>query len=155
MKRTLAAAAAPVTSIDWSADGELLQVSSARCELSYWRAREGRRLAAGGADASVVADAAWATFTSPLGWAAQGVLPKLSDGSDVASAHRSPDGTLLATSDDFRKVNLFRCPCGGFAAPRAAAAHAAHVPLVRFTADGAHLISVGGPDLTTAVWRIA
>eukprot|EP00962_Isochrysis_galbana_P028916 scaffold9196_cov110-Isochrysis_galbana.AAC.2 len=266
--RILRAASSPILSLDWSADCELITAASARCELSHWEARRGRKLMPNhDADAAEIAAASWASITSPLAWEAQvrlaalsrtarqgtvhrpftpralgwlrcradrgsgsatpacalllpslipssGVLPKLSDGSDVSSAHRSPDGTLLATSDDFRKVsgrtrplhsphprflagllgcgaappcpmpivgtvaflvrmatwrlvtdyqyaplpqvNLFRCPCGpGAAAPRAAAAHAAHVPLVRFTCDGRHLISVGGPDLTAAVWRVA
>ena len=59
----------------------------------------------------------------------------MSDGSDVLSAHRSPDGRLVVTSDEFRKVNLFRHPAGpNAAACRSTAAHAAHVPAVRFTA---------------------
>jgi len=106
--RTLAAAAAPILSIDWSQDSDMLQVSSAKCELSYWAPSEGHRLvpAANNDHAAKLATVRWASFSSPLGWEAAGVLPKLSDGSDVASAHRSPDGTLLATSDDFRKVCL-------------------------------------------------
>ena len=100
-------------------------------------------------------DVKWATWTCPLGLPVQGVYPKMSDGSDIHAAHRSPDGRLLVSADEFRKVNLFRHPCGpAAAAPRAAAGHAAHVPLVRFTADGAHLVSVGGPDLCVIVWRV-
>ena len=79
----------------------------------------------------------------------------MSDGSDVTSAHRSPDGSLLVTTDEFRKLNLFRYPCGPLnAAPRAAAAHAAHVGLARFTCDGRHVVSVGAADLTVMVWRL-
>ena len=100
-------------------------------------------------------DVRWHTRTCPLGISVAGVYPKMSDGTDVNSAHASPRADLVATSDDFRKVNIFRHPCGpAAAAPRAAAGHVAHVPLVRFTADGAHLVSVGGPDLCVIVWRV-
>ena len=72
--------------------------------------------------------------------------------SRVSSAHRSPDGRLLVTTDDFRKINLFRYPCGPInAACRSAAAHAAHVGLARFTCDGAHIVSMGAADLTVMV----
>ena len=99
-------------------------------------------------------DVQWASWTSPLGLPVAGALPKMSDGADVGGAHLAPGGALLATCDDFRKVNLFRFPCAPAAACRSVAAHAAHVPLVRFTADGAHLLSVGGPDLCVMVWRV-
>ena len=46
------------------------------------------------------------------------------------------------------------CMCMGMSTCCLARATAAHVPLVRFTADGAHLVSVGGPDLCVIVWRV-
>ena len=101
-------------------------------------------------------DVKWATWTCPLGLPVQGVYPKMSDGSDIHAAHRSPDERLLVTSDEFRKINIFRYPSGpGSAACRSAAAHASHVGCVRFTADGKHLVSVGGPDLAVLVWKVS
>ena len=98
----------------------------------------------------------WATLTCPLGWGLRGVYPKMSDGSDITAAHRSPDGRLVVTADEFRKINIFRYPSGpGSAACRSAAAHASHVGCVRFTADGKHLVSVGGPDLAVLVWKVS
>ena len=76
-------------------------------------------------------------------------------GSDIHAAHRSPDERLLVTSDEFRKINLFRYPCGpGSAACRSVIAHASRVPAVRFTSDGRYVISIGGPDLSLAIWSV-
>ena len=100
-------------------------------------------------------DVKWATWTCPLGLPVQGVYPKMSDGSDIHAAHRSPDERLLVTSDEFRKINLFRYPCGpGSAACRSVIAHASRVPAVRFTSDGRYVISIGGPDLSLAIWSV-
>ena len=130
----------------------MLRSSCARTELLFWDARAGGVVA----DRGAMRHVAWASTTVPLIWAAGGVFPKMSDGSDVNAVHASPDGSLLATVDDFRKLNLFAFPCAGprAAGCRSAAAHAAHVGSVRITADGRHAITVGGPDLCVLVWRI-
>ena len=142
---------APVLHLDWSSDGRWLQSACGRCELAFWDTSTGERVAEPGS----LRDVAWATWSCPLGLPVQGIYPKLSDGTDILSAHRSPDGRLLVTTDDFRKVNLFRHPAGpGAAACRSAATHAAHVPAARFTADGRHVVTIGGPDLSVMVWRV-
>jgi microtubule-associated protein-like 6 len=144
--------AAPVLHLDWSIDGQYVQTCCARCEYAFWEAQTGARVMQLGS----MCDVAWATWTAPLGLPVQGVYPKLSDGSDIHAAHRSPDGRLLVTCDEFRKVNLFRHPCGpGSAACRAVAAHASRVGAVRFSADGRYVISIGGPDLSVLVWKVA
>eukprot|EP00908_Phaeocystis_cordata_P000397 Transcript_10418.p1 GENE.Transcript_10418~~Transcript_10418.p1 ORF type:complete len:480 (+),score=204.92 Transcript_10418:2736-4175(+) len=144
--------AAPVLHADWSADGRWVQSVCARCELIYWDARTGARVR----DPATMRDVRWASWTCPLGWPVQGIYPKMSDGTDITSAHRSPNGKLLVTTDEFRKLNLFRYPCGPVnAACRSAAAHAAHVGLARFTCDGTHVVSVGAADLTVMVWRVS
>ena len=143
--------AAAVLHADWSEDGRYVQSVCARCELLYWDARTGERVR----DPEAMRDVSWASWTCPVGWPVQGIYPKMSDGSDISSAHRSPDGRLLVTTDDFRKINLFRYPCGPInAACRSAAAHAAHVGLARFTCDGAHIVSMGAADLTVMVWAV-
>ena len=141
-----------VLHVDWSSDGNYLQTCCARCELLFWDAQTGERIL----EPRTLCDVTWATWTCPLGLPVQGIYPKMSDGSDITAVHRSPDGRLLVTADDFRKVNLFAFPCGpGSAACRSTAVHAAHVASVRFTADGKHVISLGGPDLSVVVWRIS
>lgn len=151
-RHTLHGHTAPVLHLDWSSDGRFVQSCCARCELFFWDAHSGERVQ----DPTAIRDVLWESWSAPLGWPVQGIYPKMSDGSDINAAHRSPDGRLLVTSDDFRKVNLFRFPCGpGSAACRSTAAHAAHVSAVRFTADGKHVISLGGPDLCAMVWSVA
>merc|ERR1719291_889748 len=121
---TLTGHSGAVLHLDWSADGRYLQSCCFRCELIFWDVYSGERLR----DPAAVRDTAWATWTCPLGWPVRGIYPKMSEGSDITAVHRSPDGRHLVTCDDFRKVNLFRFPCGpGSAACRSAAAHAAHV----------------------------
>ena len=143
--------AAAVLHADWSEDGRYVQSVCARCELLYWDVRTGERVR----DPEAMRDVRWASWTCTVGWPVQGVYPKMSDGSDISSVHRSPDGRLLVTTDDFRKINLFRYPCGPInAACRSAAAHAAHVGRARFTCDGAHIVSMGAADLTVMVWAV-
>jgi hypothetical protein len=43
-----------------------------------------------------------------LGWPVIGIWSGTMDGTDVNAVHRSRSGRLLATSDDFGKVNVFR-----------------------------------------------
>ena len=40
-----------------------------------------------------------------------GVWPDGSDGSDINAAHRSNDGQLVLTADDFGGLKLFHAPC--------------------------------------------
>jgi hypothetical protein len=47
------------------------------------------------------------------GWPVIGIWSGTMDGTDVNAVHRSPSGRLLATSDDFGKVNVFRYRSSG------------------------------------------
>ena len=51
--------------------------------------------------ASMLKDKTWASWTCTIGWPVQGIWPANSDGTDVNACDRSPDGTVLATGDDF------------------------------------------------------
>lgn len=142
---------AAVLHLDWSTDGRFVQSVCSGCEYFFWDTATGERIA----DAAAMRDVEWATWSCPLGLPVRGIYPKLSDGSDITAVHRSPDGCLLVSSDDYRKVNLFAYPCGpGSAACRSVAAHGSHVANVRFTANGHHVISLGGADLSVMVWRL-
>ena len=44
--------------------------------------------------------------TCPFGWPVAGIWPPSSDGTDINALDRSPQGTVLATGDDFAKVRL-------------------------------------------------
>ena len=68
---------------------------------------------------------------------------------------RSPDGTLIATGDDFRRVKLFKYPC-----PKERSAfkeykgHAEFVVNVKFSRDGEWLYTVGGLDKAVCQFEI-
>lgn len=94
-----------------------------------------------------VRDVKWATATCPLSWGVQGVWPAGVDGTDVNTVARSPDGKLLASGDDYRRVKLFRYPCPKENSRfKAYKGHAEHVCNVRFNYDGKYVFSVGGLD---------
>ena len=59
----------------------------------------------------LIADTPWATWTGVLGFPVLGVWPDGSDGSDINAAHRSNDGQLVLTADDFGGLKLFHAPC--------------------------------------------
>jgi WD40 repeat protein len=83
------------------------------------------------------------------------------DMTDINSAARSnkPIGDgykLLASGDDFGKVNLYRYPS---MIERSEAlkmeGHSSHVTSVRFTSDDKYLISAGGNDTAVCQWKIS
>lgn len=143
--------AAAILHLDWSEDGRFIQSVCAKAELHFLTST-GELVT----DPGSMRDVSWASYTCTLGWPIRGAYPKMSDGSDITAAHRAPNGRLFVTADEFRKLNLFRYPCGpGSAACRSVVAHASHAGCVRFTSDSKHVISVGGPDLSVVVWRVA
>lgn len=60
---------------------------------------------------------------------------------------RAPDGTVLATADDFGLVKLFKYPCPVEKASfHQFNGHSSHVTNVRFVKKSTYLISTGGAD---------
>ena len=53
----------------------------------------------------------WSTATIKLGWAASGVFPVGADGTDINSVDANADRTLIAASDDFGTMCVYRFPC--------------------------------------------
>jgi WD40 repeat protein len=44
------------------------------------------------------------------GWPVSGIWPAGADGSDINAVERSPDGTVIATADDFGTIKLYNFP---------------------------------------------
>jgi len=65
----------------------------------------------------------------------------------------SHDSSTLALGDAFGGVSLHRFPLHHPSPPPPSAAHTSRAARVRFTADDAHLLSVGGGDGTLVQWR--
>lgn len=96
----------------------------------------------------------WHTQTCVLGWAVQGIWPTGVDGSEINCIDRNSSGELLATGDDSSRIKLFRFPCSiENSKSKEYTGHSSHVTTVRWTLDD-HLISVGGKDCCTMIWRV-
>lgn len=67
---------------------------------------------------------------------------------------RSNSRVILATGDDFGKVNLFKYPC---VVPQAGSksfiGHSSHVTKVKFSNNDKYVISTGGNDKTVMIWE--
>lgn len=66
---------------------------------------------------------------------------------------RSHSGHLVATSDDFGKVNVFRYPCLYGSVPAVYSGHSSHVMNVRWSLGDQYLLSAGGNDKCIFQWR--
>lgn len=138
-----------ITHLDWSSDGKLLQSDSGCYEHLFWDMEDIALIT----KSTLVRNVSWNTWTCVLGWHVKGIWPKGSDGTDINAVCRSFDGNILATSDDFGMVNLFRFPCDNHSKHREFEGHSAHVTNVRFTAHDSHLISAGGNDRFLFQWK--
>ena len=140
-----------ITHFDFSTDSSTVQSNCTSYELLYFDTASGKRNPSG---ASANRDEPWATWTCTIGWPVQGIWPEYSDGSDINSVDRHPQGNVIATGDDFSKVKLFKYPV---AVERASfvkvVGHSSHVTNVRFTANGSYLISTGGNDKSIFQWK--
>lgn len=112
---------------------------------------------------------AWASWTCVLGWPVQGIWPPCADGTDINAVDRSPDGSVLATGDDFGRVRLFRYPVAAKQADsNVSIGHSSHVSCVRWAppplgqtsenrrpagGESEFLISTGGNDKCVFQWR--
>ena len=86
------------------------------------------------------------------------------DGTDVNNADRSPGGNLIATGDDFGKVNLYKYPCSltGGAPGSCFTGHTSHVTAVEWLSkdnikcssrSDDYLITCGGEDKCVFQWK--
>ena len=68
---------------------------------------------------------------------------------------RTKDSKILATGDDYQLVKIFKYPS---VVPKSSfksyKGHASHVTRVRFSFDDQYLISTGGNDKTSIIWKV-
>ena len=104
--------------------------------------------------ASALKNETWSTWTCTLGWPVQGIFPPCADGSDINSCDRGPEGTTMATADDFGMVKLFKYPCPvEKACFNQFVGHSSHVTNVRFVKKSPYLITTGGEDKCIFQWK--
>lgn len=139
-----------VTHIDWAANSQALQSNSTSYEILFFTSN-GSQVTSGG---STYKDEEWASWTCVIGWPVQGIWEPEADGTDVNAVVRSKDKTVLATSDDYGKVKLFKYPCvKEHSANQEFIGHSSHVTNVRFSAKEDYLVSTGGNDKCIIQWK--
>jgi WD40 repeat protein len=139
-----------ITHLDFSSDGRYLQSNCGAYELLFCDTSTKKQVTS----ATELRDVRWSTWTCTLGWPAQGIWPAGADGTDVNAVDRSHSGHLLATSDDFGKVKVFRYPCTTEGADALSlSGHSSHVMNVRWTVGDECLLSCGGNDKSIFQWQ--
>eukprot|EP00698_Gefionella_okellyi_P014107 TRINITY_DN389_c0_g1_i1.p1 TRINITY_DN389_c0_g1~~TRINITY_DN389_c0_g1_i1.p1 ORF type:complete len:769 (-),score=209.02 TRINITY_DN389_c0_g1_i1:235-2541(-) len=139
-----------ITHIDWSSDSKFLQSNSRGYELLFWDTNSFSQVTS----ATAMKDVQWATWTCVLGFPVQGIWPPAAMGCDIHSVQRNGAGDVLATGDNFGRVNLFRYPCTTKDARSSKnVGHSSHVTTVRFTKGDEYVISTGGHDRAIFQWR--
>jgi len=143
-----------ITHIDFALDSSAIMSNCTSYEILFHDTTSGKQITGG---ASQFKNEPWSTWTCPLGWGVQGIWPPCADGSDINAIDRSPDGTVVATGDDFRSVKLFRYPCPvDEAAGQKYAGHSEHVTGIGFSRNDSgqqYLISTGGEDKCIFQWK--
>ena len=159
-----------VNSIDWSYDCKTLQTSTAEHKISYWDVsrRDVQIFPAKGRDAN--RDNLWGTWTSPVGWAVNGiawdsskigavrrvdVVSSPAGSFDIRLVHGEADGVpslLLATTA--HQLHLLNFPV----LPDAKACSLDHpssqAAAACFSRDGSRVYSVSGDGLCIFQWRV-
>ena len=143
-----------VTHLDFSMDSSALMSNCTSYEILFHDTSTGKQVTSG---ASNYKNEPWQTWSCTLGWPVQGIFPPCADGSDINACERSPDGTVLATGDDFRMVKLFKYPCPvDEAAYQKYTGHSEHITNVGFSRNAQgqkYLISTGGEDKAIFQWK--
>ncbi|CAN0063286.1 unnamed protein product [Pylaiella littoralis] len=144
---------APVVALDFSVDSNYVQSASEDNELLYHSASDGLPFAV----QAQLKHIKWAEYSCPFGWPVQGAWPPIAeDGTPtLTSLHRSHDKTLLVTADDAGNVKLFRFPAlSKQAGCKLVSGHVGGISCVRFTANDAHVVSIGKGDRSIFIWKV-
>lgn len=143
-----------ITHIDFSEDSSWIQSNCAGFELCFFEADTGMYIPA----ASRLRDVRWATQTCVLGWAVQGIWPPYRDGTELTACDcnifRGDDGTIIASGDNYGRVQLFRYPSTISAAnSKIYRPSSCQITRVKFVAGDSYLITLSGADKTIIRWR--
>ena len=144
-----------ITHIDLSDDGARLQANTGSQELLFFDTATGDLIQS----PSTVKNVDWASWTCTLGWPVQGIWPDVS-ATDAAtpllnSTHRTSNETLLAVSDEYGGVRLYRYPVLNNKADFIdLKGHTLHVTKVQFNQGNDYLFSLGGSDRALMQWKL-
>jgi Ca2+-dependent lipid-binding protein/WD40 repeat protein len=153
-----------ILSLDWSADGSVIQSNCAAREILYWEPTNGNRLRSTFDD--LEADTEWDEWSCLLGFPVMGIWPDGCNGLDVNAASMAElpgDNKFLVTTDDDGRVKLFNYPCTVQGAPSLEYfGHSSHVTGCCWVekVEGEHntpayrVITTGGIDSSVFQWKL-
>jgi echinoderm microtubule-associated protein-like 1/2 len=117
----------------------------------------------------IIREIKWATSTCTLSFNTFGIWVNTNesnggggggggsmDGTDINACCASVSNGLLATVDDFGKLNLYAYPCASAkgAEKKTYQGHSSHVTNVTFVNGDTRLITCGGNDMAVFQWAI-
>lgn len=133
-----------ITHFDFSLDGNYIMSNCTSYNILFFDITSGKHNPGG---ASALKNEPWESWTCSFGWPVQGIFPPCADGTDINAVDRAPDGTVMATADDFGLVKLFKFPNPVERASFTSyVGHSSHVTNVRFAKKSPYLMSTGGED---------
>lgn len=140
-----------VTALDWSADSTFIRSICGAYEKLFYNVKSKEFDSDG---LQTTKSIAWASQSCKKGWDVEGIKPTSEDGSHINGMSVSNDRSLIATSDDFGLLNVFRYPCMSTKQKaRSYAGHSEHVVRVIFTPENDMIFTVGGYDKAVIQWR--
>lgn len=140
-----------LTSIDWALDSSYIRSVCGAYELLFFNAKTKKRDPSGPTN---TIPTVWADQTCKLGWNVQGIFPAGTDGSHINRCAMTPDQKLIASGDDYGLVCLYNNPCLNKHKSKKYRGHSEHVTNVKFAMGSKYLLSTGGQDQTTIVWKL-
>jgi len=133
-----------VTSLDWSVDSTYIRSVCGAYEKLYFNIKDKSFDSAG---LSNTKDYVWASYSHKKGWDVEGIYPSGEDGSHINGVNASLDLKLLATSDDFGLLNVYRYPVMSLKhKARSYCGHSEHVVRAIFNPDASKIFTIGGYD---------
>ena len=142
---------APLSRVDFSADGEFLQSNDTALELMYYKTADGQQVM----HPSEMKNHDWASHTCPLTWAVTAAHLPAKSRIETTCVCRSFARDLVAVGDEAGQVRLHRYPAiHKGEVYHAGTGHCGAVRCVAFAADGGHVLSVGGDDRCVMQWKL-
>lgn len=97
----------PITHLDFSDDGKLLQSNSKSNELFYWNVESGSQIM----NPTTMRNIQWSTWSCPFGWSVQGLWPKTLEDKYINAVCRNSLENSIVACDNIGRVLLYRYPC--------------------------------------------
>ena len=139
-----------VTSVDWSSDSTYIRSVCGAYEKLYYNVADKTFDSYGLTNTK---DFQWASTSAKIGWDVEGIYPSGEDGSHINGVDVSKDLRLLATSDDFGLLNIYRYPCLSLKhKAKSYCGHSEHVVRAIFTPDAQRIFTIGGYDKAVIQW---